>query len=144
MTRNTLVLVLFTAFALGLPLYGMQTNPHSGANLHECTGDCYRAWRAETGGVAVIARAQAQARSEASPVELGEQLYAGCIACHGAAGEGGIGPSLVGQSVAEVSSSLRQYRSGETRGTQSSLMWGQAAQLSDPDIDNLAAFIAEF
>jgi cytochrome c553 len=36
---------------------------------------------------------------------------------------------------------LIQYRNGETRGSQSALMWSQAAQLDDAAIENLAAYI---
>ena len=31
-----------------------------------------------------------------SPIALGEQLYSGCSACHGADGGGGVGPALTG------------------------------------------------
>ena len=141
MRGNTIVLMLFFAFALGLPLYGMQTNEYGGGNTHQCIGECYEQWKQETGGVVNIAQAQAQARAEASPEELGRQAYNGCVACHGAAGEGGVGPQLAGQDAAQIATALLQYKNGETRGAQSSLMWSQSAALSDSDIDNLAAFI---
>jgi cytochrome c553 len=88
-----------------------------------------------------VAAAAAAARAEASPEELGKQAYVGCIACHGAKGEGGVGPTLAGQAAADIATKLLQYKNGETLGSQSALMWSQAAQLSDQDIDNLAAFI---
>tara|TARA_R110000823_G_scaffold27609_12_gene80403 strand:- start:3101 stop:3532 length:432 start_codon:yes stop_codon:yes gene_type:complete len=140
MNLNALML-LFFIFAIGLPLYGMQSNNVGGGNTHGCTGECYRQWQAETGGVVGIAAAEAVARAEATPAELGKKVYASCIACHGAGGEGGIGPALAGQDPAAISNALIAYRKGETRGNQSALMWSQSAQLSDQDIEHLAAFI---
>ncbi len=140
MNLNVLML-LFFVFAVGLPLYGMQSNDVGGGNTHQCIGDCYQQWQAATGGVVAVADAEAAARLEASPQELGKMAYTGCIACHGARGEGGIGPALAGQDPAAIGSALIAYRKGETRGNQSALMWSQAAQLSDQDIDHLSAFI---
>lgn len=141
MSTNTVAIIVFALFALGLPLYGMQTNGIGGGNTHECTGECYTQWRAQTGGVVAVAATQAAARAAASPAQLGEKLYTGCVACHGPAGKGGLGPQLAGQSTTAITSALTQYKNGETRGAQSSLMWSQAAQLSDSDIENLAAYI---
>ena len=39
---------------------------------------------------------------------------------------------------------LMQYKNGETRGEQSALMWGQAANLSTEDMENLQAYINTF
>lgn len=140
MPNYAISLVLFVLFAIGLPLYGMQNNQYTTDDNHGCSGDCYKEWVKQTGGVLALEAAASQARAEASPEELGRKAYAGCIACHGANGEGGIGPALAGQSAADISSKLIQYKAGETRGNQSSLMWSQAALLSDQDIDNIALF----
>jgi cytochrome c553 len=59
--------------------------------------------------------------------------------CHGQNGEGGIGPKLAGST--SIVSMLMQYKNGETRGAQSALMWGQAANLSTEDMENLQAYI---
>jgi len=139
---NMISLVLFACFAFGLPIWAMQANQFDGRNIHGCTGDCYDRWKEQTGGVLALAEAKAAAKASASPAELGQAAYAGCIACHGAQGEGGIGPKLAGQSATDIAEKLLQYKAGETRGAQSALMWSQAAQLSSADIDNLAAFIA--
>ena len=131
MPRYSIALVLFALFAVGLPLYGMQQNTqHSPRDVHGCTGDCYEAWHAETGGVLQIAAAKAEAAANASPAEIGQTAYAGCIACHGASGEGGIGPQLAGQSAADIAGKLNRYKAGETVGSQSALMWSQAQMLS--------------
>ena len=73
-----------------------------------------------------------------------EAKYAGCAACHGPAGNGGIGPKLAGRDVDYITSRLRAYRTNEMVGPQSPLMWGQAAVLSDGDISDLANYIANF
>ena len=44
--------------------------------------------------------------------------------------------------IAAIVGKLTRYKAGETLGSQSALMWSQAAQLSDTDIDNIAAYIA--
>ena len=141
MNSTNIALALFAAFALGLPLYGMQANDRAGGNVHACIGDCYNQWKDQTGGAVTLELAAAEARAEASPEELGKQSYAGCIACHGADGEGGVGPQLAGQAATDIADKLLKYKAGETIGSQSSLMWGQAALLSEAEIDNIAAFV---
>lgn len=74
----------------------------------------------------------------------GKAKYAACAACHGNQGQGGIGPMLAGKSVDYIVGRLNAYRAGETVGAQSSLMWGQAAGLSDTDIADLAEYTASF
>ncbi len=71
----------------------------------------------------------------------GEAKYAACGACHGAQGGGGVGPALAGQTVEYIVGRLNQYKAGEKVGNQSNLMWGQAAGLSDQDINELAEYI---
>ena len=140
----TLNITLFTCFAFGLPIWLMQNNQYDYPSVHGCTGDCYTQWLEDTGGVVAMAKASAAAKAAASPVELGQKAYVGCVACHGAGGEGGIGPRLAGQSTAQLVEKLTAYKNGETLGSQSNLMWGQAAALSGSDIDNLAAYIESF
>ena len=60
--------------------------------------------------------------------------------CHGANGEGGIGPKLSGST--SIVAMLQQYKNGETRGAQSALMWGQAANLSTQDMEDIQAYIS--
>ncbi|MEH6592174.1 MAG: c-type cytochrome [Halioglobus sp.] len=140
MKAETLVIVLFTAFALGLPMWGMSRNEPA-PNNHGCSGSCYDEWKTATGGVVAIEKAAIKVRQEASPEQLGKAAYTGCIACHGAQGEGGIGPMLTGQTGEDIMAKLIQYKNGETRGNQSALMWSQAALLEKPDIENIAAFV---
>lgn len=141
MKTITVPILLFTCFALGLPTWMMLNNEHSVDRISGCSGECYQQWFENTGGIVAMAKAEAAAKAAASPQELGKKAYVGCVACHGAGGEGGIGPQLVGQSAAAIAGVLTQYKNGETRGPQSNLMWGQAASMSSADIDHLAAFI---
>ena len=71
----------------------------------------------------------------------GEAKYAACGACHGSNGGGGVGPALAGQTVEYIVGRLNQYKAGEKVGNQSNMMWGQAAGLSDTDINDLAEYI---
>ena len=142
MSSNSITMILFACFAFGMPLWAMQVILYDGRVNHGCSGACYEEWMGETGGVLALLDAQTAAKAAASPAQLGQAAYAGCIACHGAQGEGGIGPKVAGQSASELADKLLQYKAGETRGAQSALMWSQAAQLSSADIENLAAYIA--
>lgn len=71
----------------------------------------------------------------------GKAKYAVCSACHGATGGGGMGPALAGQTVEYIAGRLRSYKAGETVGPQSGMMWGQAANLSETDIQDLAEYV---
>lgn len=144
MSKHTVSLVMFACFAFGLPIWGMQSNDREGRSVHNCSGECYEEWQQQTGGALALAEARAEAAASASPAELGKQAYIGCIACHGAKGEGGVGPALAGQSISEISTKLVQYRNGETRGGQSALMWSQSQMLDDAAIENIAAYIQTF
>lgn len=141
MSSSSVSIILFAVFAFGLPIWAMQNNQYDGIDNHGCSGDCYEQWKEQTGGVVAQEQARALARAEASPTELGKAIYAGCVACHGAGGEGGVGPRLAGQPAADIIGKLTRYKAGETLGSQSALMWSQAAQLSETDIDNIAAFV---
>ena len=141
MSKSNIFLFLFLGFAIGLPLWAINANQYSREGVHACVGECYEAWKDETGGIVAVAQAKALAKAEASPEELGKAAYTGCIACHGANGEGGIGPALAGQPPEELVAKLVQYKNGETRGTQSALMWSQASTLSSDDMNNIAAFV---
>lgn len=88
--------------------------------------------------VVIVAGATAVAAEASLP---GEAKYAACGACHGAQGGGGVGPALVGQTVEYLVGRLNQYKAGEKVGNQSNLMWGQAAGLSDQDMNDLAEYI---
>ena len=71
----------------------------------------------------------------------GEAKYAACGACHGSNGGGGVGPKLSGKTIEYIVGRLNQYKNGEKVGSQSNMMWGQAAMLSETDIKDLAEYI---
>ncbi len=110
-------------------------------SVQSCFGECYENYVATNGNIVEQQRVAAEAAASASPVELGRQAYASCQACHGAAGQGGVGPQLQGRDAGFVTTALTAYKNGETRGPQSQMMWPSAQALSERDIENLAAFV---
>jgi len=93
------------------------------------------------GGDAMAAPAMDAMAAAALP---GEGKYVTCAACHGANGGGGIGPALAGQSTDYIAGRLTAYRANEMVGAQSALMWPNAMNLSDEDIQDLAEYVASF
>ena len=71
----------------------------------------------------------------------GEKRAATCAACHGADGVSQIptNPILAGQYPSFLEQALKDYRSGSR---QSAIMAGFASQLSDQDIEDLAAWFS--
>lgn len=68
---------------------------------------------------------------------------ASCLVCHGAGGAAPIAPNypkLNGQNKAYLVSSLKAYRDAQRSGGLAAVMVAQAAQLSDADIEALAAY----
>lgn len=65
-----------------------------------------------------------------------------CSACHGAAGKAAVPsyPNLAGQNKAYLVSALKAYKSKQRNGGMAAIMQGQAAALSDEDIENLAEY----
>ncbi|MFO7808338.1 c-type cytochrome [Guyparkeria sp.] len=98
----------------------------------------------------------AQERKVANPADdgsdLGADLYhqgrenvAACAACHHSEGHGNQPagfPALRGLTAAYTAQSLKDYRSGDRSHGQAALMTALAAELSDDEIDALAAHIA--
>lgn len=80
----------------------------------------------------------------AGDIAAGETRYAEtCVTCHGRTGRGlGSFPSIKGRDVAYVVERLTQYRAGERVGPNSMLMIPMAAELSDAEITDLAAYVA--
>lgn len=79
--------------------------------------------------------------AQAADPEAGKQKAAACTACHGANGIS-VAPdiaNLAGQKDAYLKAQLQAFRGGTRKNP---LMNAMAAQLSDTDIANLAAFFA--
>jgi len=81
------------------------------------------------------------AQAMAGDPAAGEQKAATCAACHGANGISTIAsnPILAGQYPSYLEHALKSYRDGSR---QNAIMAGFAAQLSDEDIADLAAWFS--
>ncbi|MFI9651732.1 c-type cytochrome [Guyparkeria halopsychrophila] len=88
----------------------------------------------------------------AGDVAAGKEKYASCAACHGAdgGGQGGAFPKLTGLGQDETAKKLAAYRDGDQDylksvdlGDRFGTMAPNASGLSDDDIADLAAFIAD-
>ncbi len=133
------VLIITTFFALkiypDLEYSGYSSNS-------SCTGECYEEYVKLNGTAVEILQAKQEAAMD-DPFSSVKGLWAGCAACHGQDGSGGIGPMLAGQKSADIINKLTIYKNNGTIGPQSALMWGQAGMLSDHDIKTLGEFIQE-
>ncbi|WP_322520971.1 c-type cytochrome [Guyparkeria halophila] len=85
-------------------------------------------------------------------VAAGKEKYASCAACHGAdgGGQGGAFPKLTGLDQEGTAKKLAAYRDGDQDylksvglGDRYGTMAPNASNLSDEDIDDLAAYIAD-
>ena len=77
-------------------------------------------------------------------IKAGEARYAqNCGNCHGPAGMGLASyPKIGGKEIPYLKSRLETYRSGKKIGPNSALMIMMASELSDVEIQNLAAYLA--
>ena len=108
-------------------------------SVHSCIGECYDDFVVADKAAKALRSAQ---QAAASPAELGSKMYTTvCMACHGDKGQGVVGPALAGRDTDYLLTALTEYKNGKTRGTQSALMWGQSATLSQSDMENVAAYI---
>ena len=112
------------------------------SSVGNCTGQCYAEY-VELNGTAVEIERAKQALAAGDEFSSIRSLWAGCAACHGQQGGGGIGPKLTGQGADYIVTALQEYKNNETRGPQSAMMWGQAAMLSDKDMKTIADMITK-
>ena len=82
-----------------------------------------------------------EAKPVAAEFAVGAQHYNQCAACHGVAGEGGVGPALAGQTADDIVAKLVKYKNGETIGAQSAMMWGQASWMTEQDMRDIANYV---
>jgi len=80
--------------------------------------------------------------ASAQDAAQGKTKFVSCTACHGANGQGGVGPKLQGQKAEVIVQKLTAYKNKQQVGPQSALMWGMAGALSADDIKNIAAYTA--
>ena len=139
--KHSIAMLLVGILGIGGILYTAIINADvSGyGDVHGCWGECYEEYTAKYGTFTEQLEAKRVAMQTETPADKGSKLYVNCNMCHGMKGEGGIGPKLVGST--SIVKMLQQYKDGETRGPQSALMWGQAANLSTQDMENIQAYI---
>ena len=111
-----------------------------GRSVSSCTGECYVEYVKLYGTPAEIEQRK-RALAEGDPFSSIRSLWAGCAACHGNDGSGGVGPALAGQTSDYIIEKLTIYRNGGDVGPQSALMWGQASMLSEDDIKTIGEFV---
>ena len=111
-----------------------------GRSVSSCTGECYVEYVKLYGTPAEIEQRK-RALAEGDPFSSIRSLWAGCAACHGNDGGGGVGPALAGQTSDYIIEKLTIYRNGGEVGPQSALMWGQASMLSEDDIKTIGEFV---
>ena len=111
-----------------------------GQSISSCTGECYVEYVKLHGTPAEIEQRK-RALAEGDPFSNIRSLWAGCAACHGNNGGGGVGPALAGQTSDYIIDKLTIYRNGGDVGPQSALMWGQASMLSEDDIKTIGEFV---
>jgi cytochrome c553 len=94
--------------------------------------------------IAITALFSANATFAAGDIAAGKVTSAICATCHGANGIAiaPMYPNLAGQNEAYLISALQGYRSKERNGGMSAIMQMQAANLSDADIENVAAYFS--
>jgi cytochrome c553 len=92
----------------------------------------------------LISLSAASVATAAGDAEAGKAKSAVCASCHGADGKALMPayPNLAGQNEEYLVSALMSYRSKERQGGNAALMHAMAANLSDDDINNLAAYYA--
>lgn len=96
------------------------------------------------GLVALVGLLPLGAASAAGDPAAGKAKSAVCASCHGADGKAllPIYPNLAGQNEEYMVLALQAYRSKQRQGGNAALMHSIAANLSDQDIENLAAYFA--
>jgi cytochrome c553 len=139
--KHSIAMLIVSILGIGGILYTTIINAEvSGyGDVHGCGGECYKEYTVKYGTFTEQLEAKRVAMQTETPADKGAKIYVNCNMCHGMKGEGGIGPKLSGST--SIVKMLMQYKNGETRGAQSALMWGQAANLSSEDMKNLQAYI---
>lgn len=77
-------------------------------------------------------------------VMSGDKLYATCVGCHGASGEGGVGPRLIGQAEDALYEKMIGYKMGKTFGPMTAMMAPNVQNMSDDEIRAVAGYISSF
>lgn len=81
----------------------------------------------------------------AADAEAGKAKSAVCAACHNVDGNSAlpIYPKIAGQHATYLENSMKAYRDGQRSGSNAEIMKPMAANLSDADIADLAAYFSQ-
>ncbi|MEM6490032.1 MAG: c-type cytochrome [Pseudomonadota bacterium] len=92
----------------------------------------------------ILALALGATAARGGDTAAGEERYAvNCVNCHGRTGKGMASfPALIGRDADYISDRLLQYRAREMVGPNSAIMMSLAADLTDEEIANLAAYVS--
>ena len=72
-------------------------------------------------------------------IQAGKAKAGSCAMCHGANGEGGSAPALAGMKEDKIERAMKDFKSGKRS---NAMMKSFANQLSNDDIENVAAYYA--
>lgn len=92
-----------------------------------------------TEATAAVTDSVAEKKADVSAID-GAKIYANCSGCHGANGGGGVGPVLNNQASSDIADKLQRYKAGEQLGPMSGMMQPIAQNLSDAEINAVAAY----
>ena len=134
-----IAICLFMTGTIAMAYNNLEYKGYSDAS---CYGECYEEYVALNGTVVEIEKAKQLAAADDRFADI-RSLWTGCAACHGAQGQGGIGPLLAGQDADMIISKLTTYKNRGTVGPQSAMMWAQAAQLTDGQIGTIGVYVQE-
>ena len=137
-------MALLGTFAISM-FFGFKIYPdleYTGySSVGNCTGQCYVDYVALNGTPAEIEQRK-QAAAATDEFSSIRSLWAGCAACHGDKGQGmAVFPALAGQTSDYIIDRLTTYKNRGEVGAMSSTMWGQAAMLSEQEIETIGKFI---
>tara|TARA_Y100000766_G_C18764870_1_gene535353 strand:- start:365 stop:820 length:456 start_codon:yes stop_codon:yes gene_type:complete len=108
-----------------------------------CYGECYEEYVKQFGTPAEMERRKKELAA-GDPFSSIRSLWGGCAACHGQNGEGvALFPKLAGQSKEYIVGRLNTYKNRGEVGSMSSTMWGQAAMLTQEEIETIGDFIEQ-
>ena len=94
--------------------------------------------------LATISILLATTAATAEDYKTSKEVWRVCSSCHGTKAEGKPGfPGLQTLDQAQIVEALQDYKAGVYRGDMSAIMFGQAANLSDEEIDKMAKYIKE-
>ena len=110
--------------------------------ISSCTGECYEEY-VRIHGTTVEIEQRKRELASADDFSSIRSLWAGCAACHGGNGGGGVGPQLAGQTADTIIMKLTTYKNNGQVGPMSQMMWGQAANLSEQEIKLISDFVEQ-